>query len=1442
MADIKITDLVDPEEIRKLKELDAELRAVLDTYTKVAKDLAQGLEVDIKVAGDIDKLEKLLTVKGKEAVEVQQKLTDVMQEQSQVVANTTNTISRQLMEQERVNKTTRAAYTEQERVNKLLEHFHDTYENQIDSFIRINRQLEENKKKQKENEQALKAGRMSAADFAKAQADLMMSTRDLTQQKRTLNQIMTAEEKANQTVEGSYVHLSQQLELLKKAYKELGDDSRDSDFGKELEETIQNLDAHLKDMAADMGEFQRNVGNYAIAGQQGVVATESVIAAMNQEARTTQDLIDQTRILEDAKRMLNTSDENYESTLARLNEKIEDNKRKLSDVSDIIDKDATSIAEAEAQNKRLQEALKHVDLSSDDAQETIERLNRKIAENTRLIRDNTPAIEDQTQATEERTRANQDAASELLGLVGINNNFGESLRGLSQTNAGGVMEGLGTKAKALGKTLLGLLSNPWVLAFLGIAGVAAGVKWWYDYNKGLMEATKLTKDFTGLSGSELKGVRNEVQAVADSYDKDFREVLEATNALAKQFGISFQEAMQLVEDGFVAGADVNGEFLENVKEYPAYFREAGLSASEFIAITTQANKAGIYSDKGIDVIKEGNLRIREMTKATAEALDAIGISSKEVQQSLADGSKTTFDIMQEVSAKLAEFPESSSEVGTALADIFGGPGEDAGLQYILTLKDIDTNLDNVKDRAGELAELQEEQMRSQVELENVIASVFDATGGSFESMTTKAKTFVNDGIIAIIKGCVDIVNWFIRMYNKSLVVRGAVNSIVNSFKTMWEVAKFILKQLVDSFKAMGTVIEGVVTLDWDKIKSGWSDGMNALKGNVETMARNIASNTAQAFNNTLDDELQEVTLDVGFRGTPTPTPNNRNTGHSGYTPKETDEEKKAREKAAKDAEKAAKEQLKILHDLEDAKIQAMEDGHEKDLALIRLNFKKKIDAITGNSTQEQQLRVALVEQMMKALADCELKYQTELAKINLQNRLASVEKGSKEELDLKLAQLESSRAAELKAAEKTGADITLINEKFNKQRLELEEDYAAKQLQVIQKKYADQEEASNTALIVELNNLKTLYAKKLVAAKGDAAAQAKLKEQFEEESASIQEKYAIQTAKSAIALIEEELKTENLSAEERANLTRQLAQAKAQLEQQMADAAIANIERVNEKDAKSREQRIKNAQQWLQVAADSLNSINDLISTIYDAKISKVEEEQEANTEAGEAEQERIAQMVEQNVITEEEGEARKRAAEDKTAKKNEELEKKKAKLKEKQAKFDKLNSIAQCGIATAIAIMNALQMQPFPVGIAMAAIAAAMGAVQLATIIATPLPKYAKGTANHKGGPAIVGDGGVPEVITYGGNAWITPDKPTLVDLPAGAAVIPDVSNLDESELAVARPLMQGVKDAPKPYNDAKVIDRLDNLIFIKQRESRARRLSDIDSQLASYLISKSV
>lgn len=1440
MADVKITDLVDQEAINKIKELDSELKTVLNTYTQVAKDLAHGLNVEVKVVGDIDKMEKWLTDKGKEAAEAQQRLTNVMQEQSRVIANTTNTISRQLMERERVNKATRDSYTEQERVKKLLDQYHDTYENQIESLIRINKQLDENKQKMKDNEKAVKNGRMSASDFAKAQAELMASTRDLTQQKRTLNQIMTAEEKASQSAEGSYNQLSQQLELLKKAYKDLGEEGRSSDFGKEMEQTIQNLDAHLKDMAADMGEFQRNVGNYAIAGQNGVVTTESVIAAMNREAVTTQDLIDQTRILEEAKQMLNTSDANYQSTLDSLNAKIDDNKRKLTDVSDILHKDATSVAEAEEQNKRLQAALKHVDLSSDDAQERIRELNEKIASNTRIIQENTPAIQEQTKATEKQAKANEGLAGNLLSLIGINGNFGSSLKSLEGAGTANVFDGLNTKVKAFGSTLTGLLANPWVLAFLGIAGVVAGFKWWYDYNKGLEEASRLTENFTGATGEAADKVTSDMSALADHMGKGYDETIGAANTLVQQFGISWEEANQLIKDGIQAGADMSGNMLSNIDQFAPALRDAGVSADEFMAIISETRN-GIFSEDGVkDIVKAGT-KLKAMSTKMAASLDAIGISSAKMKQDLTDGTISMMDAVQQVASRLKELPTNSQEAGLVMKNVFGRTAAEGGELLIQSIADVNTNLDKAKEATGEWGEATRNQLEAEEELSETVNAVFKMSGTSFESMIANAKAYIAQGLTVIIRKCVDIANWFIRMYNNSVAFRGAVNNIVTTFKFLWEVFKFVFNQLIDGFSAAGTVIEGIVTLDWDKVQKGWSDGLNALKGNINTMIKNIAASAADSFNKTLSDHIDELSVDLTPNGTTTKDTTNtkdklppvKPTGNGGG---------KGSGKASREAEKAAREALKKLQELEESKIAIMKDGHEKDMALIKLNFKKKLDAIKGNSEEEEKTRINIIAQMETALSQCEHKYQQNLASINLSNRLAIVKKGSKEELDLKLAQIEASRKKELQEAEKTGASVLLINQKFNQQKTALQEEYADQQLQALQKQYADQQEIDDTAMLVELNKLKQNFAKQLTAAKGNAEAQERLKEQFERESADIQERYAIQTAQKAFALIEEQLKTENLSAEERANLERQLAKAKADLEQQMADAAKRSADEAVEADNKATEKRIANAQQWLQVAADSLNTINDLISTVYDAKITKVEEEQEANTEAGDAEQERIQRLVEQKVITEEEGEARKRAAETKTAQKNEELEKKKAKLKERQAKFDKLNSIAQCGIATALAIMNALQMKPFPVGIAMAAIAGAMGAVQLATIIATPLPKYAKGTDFHKGGPAIVGDGGVPEVITFGGNAWLTPDTPTLVDLPKGASVISDVSKMNESEFIVAKPLMQGGKTAPKAYNDAKVLDRLDSLIYMKQREARSRRQSEVDSQLARYILSKNL
>lgn len=451
----------------------------------------------------------------------------------------------------------------------------------------------------------------------------------------------------------------------------------------------------------------------------------------------------------------------------------------------------------------------------------------------------------------------------LVEGLGLNSQFGQSLLALGRggDEAKGVFTAMGDGAKALGNTLMGLMKNPVFLAIAGVAGAAGAFKWWYDYNAGLVEATRLTQQFTGLAGQELSQVRNQVTVLADTFDSDFREVMVAANAVSKQFGIDIQQSLNLVQQGLVAGANANGEFFDTLREYPAYFREAGLTAEQFIAITTQAAQQGIFSDKGVDTIKEANLRLREMTTATAEALDGIGISSQEVQEALRTGAMTTFEVIQQVSARLSELPDSAAVVGTAIADIFGGPGEDAGLAYIRTLQDINLNLDEVTARTGVLGQLQEKQLRSELELQNALSALFDATGGGFERMTTNVKVFINQGLTGLINGIISIYNYLADFYNESVLLRGLWNGIVTTFKNAFDTIGNILAFFVDLVQSTGQVIKGAFTLDFKGLKQGVASFGRAFADLGRETAKDFRENFVEGLEG-MQKRIKPITIPV----------------------------------------------------------------------------------------------------------------------------------------------------------------------------------------------------------------------------------------------------------------------------------------------------------------------------------------------------------------------------------------------------------------------------------------------------------------------------------------------------------------------------------------------------------------------------------------------------
>jgi len=606
----------------------------------------------------------------------------------------------------------------------------------------------------------------------------------------------------------------------------------------------------------------------------------------------------------------------------------------------------------------------------------------------------------------------------------------------------------------------------------------------------------------------------------------------------------------------------------------------------------------------------------------------------------------------------------------------------------------------------------------------------------------------------------------IQMKNKRIEVTAQERKALERMKTgaLYSTSEF---ENMSWFKNAGAKMFGVYTKEAQK----------ADRAQLEFSKNFFRIYSSDEFNAGLDKIAEKF------------NPKNENT-ESTFKKPLTDKEKR-------ELEKAAQEKLKIQQTYQESELSLMDEGLEKELARIGIEYSKKIAAVKGYSREEIATRKNLAKEMQRALDEYSIKYNSDREKKDIENALTVVRKGSKEELDLKLQQLELQRESEIDAAEKTGEDVFLIAEKYAKKKKELYEKYASDQISLIAENASHEQKIRDEEHIMDMLALKKKLASKQITQQEYAAEEYRLRLD-----------YARKTTEAAIDALELELQADNLSADDRAKIAEQLQKLKADLAEEEAEAEIAAINSVTKADEKAQKERQKNLKKWLQTASQAVGAIGSLVSTVYDGQIDRIEEEQDANDEKYEKDVERYEKQAEQGAISEEEAEARKRSAKAATEAKNEELEKKKQEIAHKQAVWEKATSIAQAGIATALAITEALPNIPLSILIG------ALGAIQVATILATPIPSYAEGTKDgaHPGGKALVGDAGKHEVVMYAGKAWVTPDTPTLVDLPKGAQVFPDVSSIDlpdwdvpEWDVPSLSPTFVGVDTTGEPiiFND---------------------------------------
>lgn len=249
-----------------------------------------------------------------------------------------------------------------------------------------------------------------------------------------------------------------------------------------------------------------------------------------------------------------------------------------------------------------------------------------------------------------------------------------------------------------------------------------------EYNEEIGKQSQVTTVTTGLSGGDAERMTTAARSLAKVYDTDFREVINAANTLMTQFGKSGDEAIELIRDGMqgmIMGD--GGKLLSMIQQYAPSFRDAGIEASQLVAII-QNSEGGIFTDQNMNAIVMGIRNIRLMTKQTSEALAQLGIDGQKMSKQLNDGTLTIFDALQQVAGAIESVDSNSQSAGEVMQYVFGRQGTMAGTNLGKAIATLNINLEETKRQTGGVGQATAELEQATERLDKAIRNCFGYDG------------------------------------------------------------------------------------------------------------------------------------------------------------------------------------------------------------------------------------------------------------------------------------------------------------------------------------------------------------------------------------------------------------------------------------------------------------------------------------------------------------------------------------------------------------------------------------------------------------------------------------------------------------------------------------------------------------------------------------------
>lgn len=216
---------------------------------------------------------------------------------------------------------------------------------------------------------------------------------------------------------------------------------------------------------------------------------------------------------------------------------------------------------------------------------------------------------------------------------------------------------------------------------------------------------RVKQQMQGISDVDLKNVTEDLLTLRDTFDMDENETLRGAQQLMKQFGITSQEAFDLMATGAQNGLNKSDELGDNISEYSGKFAQAGYSAEEYFQLMQNGLDGGAYNlDKVNDAINEVTTRLVDGT--IEGALDSFDTKTQDVFKAWLEGRATQKDVVNAIVEDISKTTNEQEKLNKA-SIAFGTMGEDFNSGFIQSLttvgnkyKDVEGAMDKVKEIAN----------------------------------------------------------------------------------------------------------------------------------------------------------------------------------------------------------------------------------------------------------------------------------------------------------------------------------------------------------------------------------------------------------------------------------------------------------------------------------------------------------------------------------------------------------------------------------------------------------------------------------------------------------------------------------------------------------------------------------------------------------------------